>query len=346
MSSGLLWMSGTGALIVLAGVLFVSAPRGEAFSLVAPSPTPSQLWIDPSVSSSSSARWRYPKVNLFTTLLCSAAHESDTALSRDAWETDSDDDDDPEFDSSEEKDKDPDNDNGTDDPRLSDYMQWKDALEACRKALDKKQKSLQTELEKAERVEETIQRAELITSNMYLFTPGVRSATVNDWNNDGAPVELVLNKAYDSASAEADALFQQARKVKRGSQIVRPLLDEIDNAQQILTDIQMDFDAVLQFDGSVNENILRLLQERLGKSAKTTGFRVPSIGTDASQPRAKKGSTLQNNQRKRKPPVGTPASNLRKFQSPGGCVVLVGRNRQGNEYLTFNLARGEDVWMQ
>lgn len=234
-----------------------------------------------------------------------------------------------------------------DDPLLSEYQRWKDAMEKCILALDKKQKSLSLELEKAQKAEATVERAELITSNMYLFTPGVRTATVADWNRGGAEFELTLDAAYGSASEEADALFTQARKQKRGSQIVRPLLAEIDNAKESLTEIELDFGAALISDGTVNENVLRLVQDRLLRTSQKTGFREPSH--DDSSSRLTDGSAQNNarqSQPKRKPAVGTPASNLRKFTSPGGCVVVVGRNRKGNEYLTFNVARGDDIWMQ
>ena len=271
----------------------------------------------------------------------------DTASSSDSWETEdsgdfaSDDLDDLELTEDDNDNAEDENTDSSDDPVSLEYEQWKVALEKCVSSLDKKQSSVQSELRKAESVEETVQRAELITSNMYLFSPGVRTATVNDWNRDGVQVELTLDDAYDSASAEADALFQQARKQKRGSQIVRPLLEDIDQAQQVLAEIETDFEAAISPDGSINENVLRLLQKRLVQSSKKTGFREPL------QSEAHKGKkTSQQNQRRGKPTVGTPASNLRKFTSPGGCVVIVGRNRRGNEYLTFNVARGEDIWMQ
>jgi predicted ribosome quality control (RQC) complex YloA/Tae2 family protein len=232
------------------------------------------------------------------------------------------------------------------DPLADEYHQWKEALAQCVKGLQKKQTSLQTELEKASQVEGTVQRAELITSNMYLFTPGVRTATLHDWNQDGALVECTLNGAYDSASAEADALFQQARKIKRGSQIVGRLLEEVFAAQASLLEIQLDLEAaaVSESHETVNENVLRLVQDRLVRSAKTTGFRVPTTDTDTSEGGKKQPSS--HGKRQVKAAVGTPASNLRKLLSPGGCTVMVGRNRKGNEYLTFNIARGDDVWMQ
>jgi len=234
-------------------------------------------------------------------------------------------------------------DSAIDDSLILEYQRWKEALEKCATGLDKKQKSLQSELEKAQSMEDTIQRAELITSNMYLFTHGVRTAAVNDWNRDGIEAELTLDEVYDSASAEADALFQQARKLKRGSQIVRPMLEEIDEAQKILSEIEMDFLVAYTPDGTVNENVLRLVQDQLLRTSKMTGFREPVDSVDCSK--ENKNEKTQN-QRQSKPVLGSPASNVRKFTSPGGCVVIVGRNRRGNEYLTFSIARGEDIWMQ
>lgn len=269
--------------------------------------------------------------------------------SNDFWESEEDDSF-PEFDSDDLSDLSDDGDHidededyfESDGPLSLEYQQWKEALEKCASGLDKKQRSLRSELEKAERVEDTVQRAELITSNMYLFTPGVRTATVNDWNRDGAEVELTLDEAYASASAEADALFQQVRKLKRGTQIVRPFLEEAEEAKDILSGIQSDFVAALLPDGTVNENVLRLLQDRLLRTSTKTGFRQP-LDSDSTEGK-KTGQSLSR--RRGKPAVGSPASNLRKFTSPGGCVVIVGRNRRGNEYLTFNIARAEDVWMQ
>jgi predicted ribosome quality control (RQC) complex YloA/Tae2 family protein len=75
---------------------------------------------------------------------------------------------------------------------------------------------LESELVKAEGVEQTVARAQLLVSNLYLFKAGVKSVTVQDWENDGVDIDLVLDPQYGTASAEADALFEKVRKLKRG----------------------------------------------------------------------------------------------------------------------------------
>lgn len=224
---------------------------------------------------------------------------------------------------------------------LLDYQKWKTSVQTAVQQQEKKRVSLQSELEKAESLEATVARAQLITNNLYMFSsPSIKKMTVQDWDNDGNEVELVLNPSYDSAVAEADALFQQARKLKRGSAVVQTLMEETACALKILRDAQTDLEAALSEKDEVNESIFMLVQDRLLRSSKTTNFSPPQSDLDSQRP-TRKASTKM-----RKPELGTPASNVRKVISPhSGCTILVGRNRRGNEYLSFKEARQNDVWL-
>jgi predicted ribosome quality control (RQC) complex YloA/Tae2 family protein len=217
---------------------------------------------------------------------------------------------------------------------MEEYHKWTGALQKAMNNLEKKQKSLQSELEKAQSVEETMARAQLLVSNLYLFpTPNVREATVQDWENDGKEVVLKVDPQYESANAEAEALFDRARKLKRGSKVVKELLTETDQAFEMLQDAQLDLTSAYDADTSdIDEGRLRLVQDRLLRSAKQTKFQLPSESNKSSR-------------NKQQRPPASPYSNIRKLKSPGGCTVLVGRNRRGNEYLSFQVARGNDIWM-
>lgn len=233
--------------------------------------------------------------------------------------------------------------------------------EGCRQkitALEKKRKSLLSELQKAEKLEGMVARAQLLTSNLYLFTPGVTTAQVQDWENlddsTGEPIqiELSLDPKYEgSASAEADALFSQARKLKRGTQIVQQLLEETTAAVDAMEEIFVDARAVLTNAGgddddstTVDANILRLVQDRLLRSLRVTKFEAPSPQQqDSSTPT--KNSASKYNKKKAPAKLGSPASNVRKITSETGTTVLVGRNRRGNEYLSLSCARPNDYWL-
>ena len=224
------------------------------------------------------------------------------------------------------------------------YQLWLKAIEKAQEALTKKQKSLGNESSKAQKVEETVARAQLIVNNLYVFDGKQQVYMVNDWENDGVEVELKLDPQYENANEEADALFAQARKLKRGSQVVKDLLEEAQQGLQVLQDCQNDLQTAKDtVENSIDEGRLRLVQDRLRRTVSMTQFQEPKNDFEAKHQRKNHGRQQQQNSKK--PALGTPASNTRKLQTPNGATILVGRNRRGNEYLTFTQARGNDVWM-
>jgi len=215
---------------------------------------------------------------------------------------------------------------------------------SIRKALKKKTKiqaSLQSELDKAKNLESTVKRANLILSNLYQIKPGISIITVQDWDLDGKDVELTLNtKEYSSAQEEADALFAKAKKMKRGSVVVKELLEGVDEALEILQDAKMEFGATMKDeiqDSDLIQARLNLLLGRLESSSDHTGFEL--LQTVQKQ-QHKANSHPPGKKRK-----NTREPTFRRFKSPNGCVVLVGRNRRDNEAICFQVARGDDVWM-
>ncbi|MGK3734289.1 MAG: putative ribosome quality control (RQC) complex YloA/Tae2 family protein [Bacillariaceae sp.] len=224
---------------------------------------------------------------------------------------------------------------------------WSKAVDDAIKTLKKKRNSLQSELAKAEGAESTAERAKLLVSNLYMFQGGVKSATVIDWENDDKEVELNLDtEKYSSASDEADALFSLVRKLKRGSKIVANLLEETAAAWDILREVESDLRSAMDERGEdVDEGRLALVKERLTRTLKTTKFQVPTADGINNSIKSINSSGQNKNRREKKPDLGTPASNVRKLTSPGGCIVLVGRNRRGNEHLSLSVARGNDIWM-
>ena len=227
-------------------------------------------------------------------------------------------------------------------PLLEDYDAWTKAVDSACEKLRKKQRSLESEAVKAQNVETTVVRAQFLVSNLYLFPRGTTSAMVPDWENGGEEVAVTLDPQYESASAEADALFAQARKLKRGSKVLEPLIADTNLALRTLEDTRLDLLSARTSDTEIDEARMALIKERLVRSSRQTGLQIPdqssSTGSETSKTKEQRRSNVQ-------PELGTPASNVRKLISPGGCTVLVGRNRRGNEYLSLTVARQNDVWM-
>ncbi|KAL9191394.1 hypothetical protein ACHAXT_001100 [Thalassiosira profunda] len=219
----------------------------------------------------------------------------------------------------------------------------KKSVDASLKNLSKKSASLQRELEKAQSLEETMVRAQLIVSNLYRLPPGITSAEVEDWENDGKLVRLELNtKKYGSAQEEADALFALARKMKRGSIVVEDLLQKSLEGEEIMRDALLDLETISTDDASIDEGRLVLIQERLERTSKKTGFRSPNLDADGegTSEKAHRGRTNKRggDNARNKP-------NPRELTSPSGHRVLVGRNRRDNDALCFQLSKPTDTWL-
>lgn len=239
--------------------------------------------------------------------------------------------------------------NGDDDTNNSQSMLLLNALtksvQSALNNISKKTTSLQRELNKAQKLEETMHRANLIVSNLYRLPPGTTTAKVEDWENaDGEIVELVLNtKEFSSFQEESDALFAMARKMKRGSIVVEELFQKSIEGEEILKDAMLDLNSMTQM---IDEGALILIQERLDRSSKQTGFKSPTL--DESNSAAQKSRSNNNRPNKRKNDKsggGTNKPNPRVLTSPSGHRVLVGRNRRDNEAISLHLSKPTDVWM-
>ena len=219
------------------------------------------------------------------------------------------------------------------------------SVERALAQLAKKTASLRRELEKAQRLEVTMARANLILSNLYRLPPGVREAEVEDWEDGGAPVSLVLGPDHGSFQEEADALFARCKKMKRGASAVEDLLVESSAAEEILSDALEDLRSLSSTVGA-DGVALGLIRERLERSSKKTGFKPPKLdseGTTESGDRQKSGN--KNSRGGNKNGSKAAGANPREFRSPSGHRVLVGRNRRDNEAICFRLSRDTDIWM-
>lgn len=231
------------------------------------------------------------------------------------------------------------------------YINLSSSLEKANESNNKQRKSLMSELIKAQDAESMMHRANLITSNLYRLPPGTTSCNVEDWEKDGELVELQFDTdKFSSPSEEAEALFDKARRMKRGSTVVQDLLETNHRAEQILTtaskrlhDIHFSVhehsaegdkaDVVM----AACEDILELQRELL-KSQKATKFKLLSVqGSNSSGKKPTTNSPKRSQNKKPSP---------RTFISPySGLQILVGRNRRDNEYLSLQVARQSDLWL-
>jgi len=270
----------------------------------------------------------------------SVGHDEDTILQTVAatatFESSIEEDDDDDF----EDDDDDDNSESSIQPSQSQllYNALSKSITSALSSLTKKKASLENELAKAQKLETTMNRANLIVSNLYRLPPGTTELEVEDWENDGNVVKLVLNsKDYTNFQEESDALFAAARKMKRGSAVVEELLAKTLEGEEALNDAQMDLQSM---ESSVlDEGTMILIQERLERTAKKTGWKPPKIEQSEEQSKPRRNTTKMSQGNKARKP------NPRELTSPSGHKVLVGRNRRDNEAICFALSKPTDIWM-
>jgi hypothetical protein len=253
------------------------------------------------------------------------------------WKDDGDEADEMEMEQQQEEDEEEETTTSKKDDLLEEYHEWIKAIEKAHKGLAKKQTSLENEKSKAQTLEGTVSRAQLIVNNLYLFqddynhnhnnNPEPKIYQVIDWDKDGQEVELILDPRYESASAEADALFAQARKLKRGSQVIQELLQQGQHAQQVLDECRADLELAYNDNNDkvvVDQGRLRLVQARLVRTASTTQFQVPkripssSSSSSSAQNKSQQSSpnNKDNNNNNKKtttaaaPALGTPATRI------------------------------------
>ena len=150
------------------------------------------------------------------------------------------------------------------------------ALNAALKIENKKHASLSKELQNTLSAEAMGHWATLVIANLHdipakwsKFPPtgAEEGFMVEDWDNG---VEVTLNfdpSKYDSARAEADAKFTKARKLRRGSKVVTPLLEQSERYQEKLNDLLLS----LELAGGEDAELLRVRKDA-SKLFKNLGF--------------------------------------------------------------------------
>ena len=266
----------------------------------------------------------------------SVGHEEDTLLQSSTFESSIDEDDDDDFEDSDDIDFSENSVQSSQSQLLYDALSK--SITSALTSLTKKKTSLENELAKAQQLETTMNRANLIVSNLYRLPPGTTELDVEDWENGGDIVKLVLNtKDFANFQEESDALFAAARKMKRGSAVVEELLAKTLEGEEALNDAQMDLQSMES--STLDEGTMILIQERLERTAKKTGWKPPKTEDAQEQSKPQRNTTKKSQGKKSRKP------NPRELTSPSGHKVLVGRNRRDNEAICFALSKPTDIWM-
>ena len=190
--------------------------------------------------------------------------------------------------------------------------------------------------------EATSHKADLIMAHLHAIKSGSTSATVEDWDT-GEQITIALD-ATKTPIEVAEEFYKKARKQRRAVDQVAPLIEE---AQQQLEYLQ-DAECMLQqLEGSEPSDLAALREAETELVA--GGFMKASTEAALAEKAAGKAKKAAKKGAKRQKGGGggsaVDGEGLRRYISPNGFTVLVGRNSTQNDHLTMRLAQNNDLWM-
>jgi predicted ribosome quality control (RQC) complex YloA/Tae2 family protein len=184
-------------------------------------------------------------------------------------------------------------------------------LGRARKRLNRLHRKVSADIARAEGAERLREQGELLKSQLHLVTRGAESVLVTDWYAEGTPqVRVALDPALN-AQANLARLFTRYRKAKAGTVRAAERLIEVEDKQfalELLAEEPLEIEALQH----------RLIAE---------GFLRPANG--GGRPRAKVA----------------PRVPYRTYENARGDRLLVGRGGADNHALTFQVGKGNDLWL-
>ncbi len=177
-----------------------------------------------------------------------------------------------------------------------------------------KMQRLNEDLQKAENSEKYRLCGELLTANLHMVKPGMKSVQVTSYY-DGSEVNIPLDPRFSPAK-NAQNYYKKYGKSKTAVKEKQLQLEETALEIEYLESVSAFIDRAK----SIEE--LDLLRNEL---------------TESGYLRFRKNSDKSRINRKGKP---KPHS----YRLPSGKTVLVGRNNKENDWLTFKKAASSDIW--
>jgi predicted ribosome quality control (RQC) complex YloA/Tae2 family protein len=161
------------------------------------------------------------------------------------------------------------------------------------------------------------QQADLLMANLQHWRLGMSDITLPDFETE-QPVTIALNPERNAVQ-NAQALYRRHQKLRRSRDHVKPLLEAVQQEIDYLAQIEATVEALAQFESAEDLQILIEIREEL------IGQKYLS-DPDYHAPLAKGKADFY------------------RYPSPSGGEILVGRNNQQNEQLSFKVAGAYDLW--
>jgi predicted ribosome quality control (RQC) complex YloA/Tae2 family protein len=182
-----------------------------------------------------------------------------------------------------------------------------------------KRQGFRDRLVASDNTEQVRASADLLMAHLHICQPGMRQIDLPDFET-GEPIAIRLSPDK-TAVQNAQALYKQHQKLKRSRAAIDPLIAavqvEVDYLEQVATALTQ----MAEYQEQTDLNALEEIREELVQA----GYIAAA---------AHKRLNL---------PINSAAA-PRRFTSPNGYEILVGRNNRQNDQLTFRTANDYDIW--
>jgi predicted ribosome quality control (RQC) complex YloA/Tae2 family protein len=211
--------------------------------------------------------------------------------------------------------------------------------------------SLAAAADRATQADAKSHAAVLLMANVHAIPGGASQATVTDWET-GDDVVIPLGDGRTPAVDVAAAMYKEARRLRRGEEAVGPLLEaartDVAEAEALAERLaalpgggeaggEGDEDASAAADRRAVLQEVRLALEAKGWLAPWREAGLEAMGAAAGRRAAKREGGGGGG------PDGAPT--FRRFTSPSGLAVLVGRSNRENDTLSLRVAAADDIWL-
>ncbi|MBD2138466.1 NFACT family protein [Anabaena sp. FACHB-1237] len=173
-------------------------------------------------------------------------------------------------------------------------------------------------LAQSDMADEYRQKADLLMANLSQWQPGMKEISLADFET-GELIAIAL-QPDKNAVQNAQYLYKQHQKLKRARNAVEPLLLAVQTEINYLEQVEA---SISQLDNYHTPEDLQALEE----------IRNELIEEKYLQDVEYRRQTNNN-----------PTTNFHRYRSPSGFEILIGRNNNQNDYLTFRVAGDYDLW--
>ncbi|MEM9948758.1 MAG: NFACT family protein, partial [Cyanobacteria bacterium P01_D01_bin.36] len=226
------------------------------------------------------------------------------------------------------------------------HHQLTQALKNRLSKLRQKADTFRQRLTQSDQSEAFRQKADLLMAHLHEWKIGMSEIELTDFET-GEPVKLPLNPEKNAVQ-NAQTFYKQHQKLKRAKLAVVPLLTAVTDEIEYLERVE---ESLLQVPDYQVAADLRSLEEiraeliREGYLRDTSGKLTAQLGKQALGQQLS-GKQLSGRQRKRSGHAqNDDQTGYRRYEVPQGLSLLIGRNNNQNERLTFKQASDYDLWL-